>query len=440
MNRKSSSQQKYKDLKKSAADDRSAFSSATRFRFRIALVVMSTLLTLIAVEIVLRTFDPFDIEKNQFSQPLLGSPPDLVKAGLESGKAPPPLHIKTSTPVLYGLNPRHPLVSEQGLNNRIVENPKPKGRFRILVLGDSVAYGANLKREEAFPFLLEKHFRKLRPNVEVINAAVSGYTPYNEVQYYLTEGYKFEADVVIVAHCLNDIVNPRLHWNYTGRVITDIPNEAIPNKEYDEYYSIPFFEKKFQKNVDADLDSRPFWKSSALYKTIRAKLPRLLGESAVVMKPIDPQNKPPMKHPRPRRRMNGKWPTYITGEDDLSIEAYLDEGSPEFAWLEKMYDKLHEATEKNNAALYVVVLPLAYQLEQGYPFLPQNRIREYCIDRNIGFVDVLPSLKQHPEIQPYLHLNASSLDIWHFQPQGHALIAETLYNALSDDKAVSRSR
>ena len=51
------------------------------------------------------------------------------------------LHIPTEKAYLYGLNPEHPLISSQGLRNRLVELPKPEGRFRILVLGDSVTFG-----------------------------------------------------------------------------------------------------------------------------------------------------------------------------------------------------------------------------------------------------------------------------------------------------------
>jgi hypothetical protein len=38
---------------------------------------------------------------------------------------------------------------------------KPPGVFRILVLGDSLTVGANVRQEEAYPKVLEKHLRSV---------------------------------------------------------------------------------------------------------------------------------------------------------------------------------------------------------------------------------------------------------------------------------------
>src|SRR5437867_8110011 len=63
----------------------------------------------------------------------------------------PPLYVVIDSPILYGLNPEHPEINSQGLRDDEVSIPKPRGRLRILVLGDSVAYGMAVSRNKTFP-------------------------------------------------------------------------------------------------------------------------------------------------------------------------------------------------------------------------------------------------------------------------------------------------
>lgn len=73
---------------------------------------------------------------------------------------PVPLHIVTDSPILYGLNPEHPDISSQGTRDDEVTIPKPPSALRILILGDSVAYGSVVPRSNTFPNRLEGQLRK----------------------------------------------------------------------------------------------------------------------------------------------------------------------------------------------------------------------------------------------------------------------------------------
>jgi len=159
---------------------------------------------------------------------------------------------------------------------------------------------------------VEKHTlarmeRKLRSefgSVDVINSAVMGYSPYNELQYYLTRGKTFEADIVVVAFCMNDIVNPRLHWGDAPGV--KIPDEAIPNLEYDRSHILPKIQQLREEQARS-AHGRGFLKDSELYQALEKALKRLS------------QNKP--KH----YPVNSSGvPTLVTAEDSLSIEVLLD--------------------------------------------------------------------------------------------------------------------
>jgi hypothetical protein len=80
--------------------------------------------------------------------------------------------------------------------------------FRILVLGDSVAFGHGSVYEHTYPFLLEQSLKKWRADIDwqVWNAAVPGYNTSQELAYLLEEGPRFQPDLVVVGFFENDFV------------------------------------------------------------------------------------------------------------------------------------------------------------------------------------------------------------------------------------------
>jgi lysophospholipase L1-like esterase len=75
------------------------------------------------------------------------------------------------------------------------------GRHRVLVLGDSFAWGHGVSAGQAFPELLER----MLPNTEVINLGVPGFNLRTELRCYYRNGAQYAPDVVVVALCQNDI-------------------------------------------------------------------------------------------------------------------------------------------------------------------------------------------------------------------------------------------
>jgi lysophospholipase L1-like esterase len=90
---------------------------------------------------------------------------------------------------------------------------KPEGGFRVLVLGDSIAYGVGVSMGDTFAAKLEERLQAAVKDryVDVLNAGVSGYntsqqlavlesrlqrhTP-DAVVLLLPERHRFDADVV----------------------------------------------------------------------------------------------------------------------------------------------------------------------------------------------------------------------------------------------------
>lgn len=103
--------------------------------------------------------------------------------------------------------------------------PKPEGTYRILVLGDSFTFAAQVPADQAYPKLLQSRLNEADPDhrYEVINAGVGGYGPEQEEIYLETEGLQLEPDLVIVSffteNDMTDHVDPNVYVE-DGRLYT----------------------------------------------------------------------------------------------------------------------------------------------------------------------------------------------------------------------------
>ncbi len=79
--------------------------------------------------------------------------------------------------------------------------PKPAGVTRVVVLGDSFAWGYGVADDEIFTAELQRRF----PRTEVVNLGVISFDLRGDLAYFEREGTRYEPDVVLVALCQNDI-------------------------------------------------------------------------------------------------------------------------------------------------------------------------------------------------------------------------------------------
>lgn len=319
-----------------------------------------------------------------------------------------PLHVTCGDcPYLYRLNPDHPDVLAQ--NQRFpVPTDLPQSTFAVMILGDSVAYGVGVPYGDAFPQRLRKMLASERPDAAVINMAVSGYTPYTQLHQYKSRADHLPAGLVVVVFTMNDVVDPELHWNYTEDAISNIPRAAYPNIRYHEERVVPILEaRRTQRSDDG----------SELAHRIR---------SAVNVLNITDQE-------ASYRIVDGRrWPTYITGEDTIGIEVLTDYASPEWVWLRGMYDQLAEETASRGAQLVIVIAPLAYQMDAEYPFLPQTLFAQYCEERSLPCLDLLPAFRENGGDDLFIGQRLGYLDVWHFSSRGHAVAADEIRRFLEE--------
>ena len=338
------------------------------------------------------------------------------------------LHRLTDQPWIYEPDPAHPEISSQGLRDREFVIPAPAGSSRVLVLGDSVPYGDGVAAEQPFPRRLEERLGVGRPTAEVINAGVLGWSPWNELRWYQARGREFGADVVVVAFSLNDVTNPRLHWYTRSKALGVVPADAIPDPEDDRERILPLLEEIWDP-MEMALSHPSRLRRSRLF----CLLDRRLGaRGALEAHQLALREGTQVEHG------GREWPTYLTGEDTLGVDALLDVGTPQWRWLRATWNALFDAIEAEGAQPVLLSLPVAWQLEEGCPFRPQDQVAAYARQRGVPFVDPLPAMAGHQVWDVFLGERSGYLDIWHLTPLGHELVAEALEERVAEALAAQK--
>ena len=131
----------------------------------------------------------------------------------------------------YDNNPRGYFDKDNGITYRLnnygfrdhdYNQEKPEGVKRIIVLGDSFAFGEGVRQEHTFCNRLEQLLSKVGFSVEVLNFSVSGWGTRAEICYLKNMAMKFSPDLILVAYVLNDA-------DYAGKL--DVWEEFIRQYE-----------------------------------------------------------------------------------------------------------------------------------------------------------------------------------------------------------------
>jgi lysophospholipase L1-like esterase len=211
-------------------------------RWQIILLLSSLLFSLIIVEIAIRVFDPLGISYFNRSS----------KYHLE--KIPDPILIFKHIPNLRGI------YNELGLRDRKLEK-KQKDELRILLLGDSVTFGAGVPVEATFGRKLETILAsRLGRPVRTVNAGVGGYNTVQEYAFLRTYADLIGPDVAILLYVGNDIeINNPSFDPWSKRSFRGKPPEVIQTLLGKSWlyrlgvftlkYSRPNSSKNFDKNV-----------------------------------------------------------------------------------------------------------------------------------------------------------------------------------------------
>lgn len=89
-------------------------------------------------------------------------------------------------------------INSMGMRSPETSAAKPPGRFRVLVVGDSVPYGGSyIDQEDTFCYVAQRLLNRDSNPYEILNAAENAYGPRNVLAYLQTKG-TFSSDMVVV--------------------------------------------------------------------------------------------------------------------------------------------------------------------------------------------------------------------------------------------------
>jgi lysophospholipase L1-like esterase len=304
------------------------------------------------------------------------------------------LHVtRPDRPWLYGLRPgaeatigaAHDIryvVNADGFRDRLRVRPKPEGTFRVVVLGDSIAFGLGVPTEATFPAQLEQRLVATAPerHPEVLNLGVSGYNPYNESMLFADVGVTYQPDLVLQQFCANDLNDPTLHFDAS----TQLALGAIPDLAYPD---------------PSRRRPRPsFGVRLCQQLRICGVLSELLfhaAPGAPTARELDAAFQPPDPH------------------------------GPELAWLQARYAETAALAAARGARYAVVVFPDARHLGK-VPAPVYERIA--ALGRAGGWltIDLLPAFKRAAASGERV-----LVDDWHPTPLGNRIAAETIFRELA---------
>jgi hypothetical protein len=352
-----------------------------RLVLRIAVVVLAVVVALGMVELGFRAREAY-----------IGA-----SAGVARDAGPTSLYRLTTSPQVYELRPgvrgyRGRIdINTLGLRGPEVPVAHDPGEFRILFVGDSITFAGEWRYESGFPWRVahlldetgDSRFAHTRP----MNAGVPGYSPFNELHWLREYGARLHPDAVVIQFCLNDVVDPLPHWAlFLGDSIKPdmIPAEAIPN---------PAAHRRLLR------------RQALRHFRLFAFLESLTSHEVTVQ---------------------GR-PAYLTEEQPLSIEIFSHPESSEIRWLRRTYVSLVQEARRLTPHVLILFVPLAYQLEPGYPVQsPQEVMQSIAHDNGVPLVDLTAALAEVGPMRAFRLGSPGSHDIWHLGEEGHDIAAHRI--------------
>ncbi len=254
-------------------------------------------------------------------------------------------------------------INSLGFRGPEIERSAPRGRTRILVLGDSQTFGFYLEENETWPARLEGRLREAGADVEVVNAGVGGWSIESETRFLLERALALEPDQVVVGFCANDIA--------------DLNRDAVVYEE----------QKRAVGNTRRAVSRLRY--ATAIYELyLRGQIALKQWREGFLHERDDP-----LTSDMPPALASKLW------------EAYA-------GWL----DRLHDALESRGIPLTLVYIPDAYKLRNDIPATDEERLGELARERGIAFVSPLADFEGRPgeelfHLPPDGHLSAGGADL-----------------------------
>ena len=275
-------------------------------------------------------------------------------------------------------------INSRGLRSDEFDVTKPDNTYRILNIGDSVAFGWGVDQEETYGYQLVNLLNQQDKsrNYEVINAGVPGLNLTTEKNFLLQEGLSYKPDLVLL-----DLT-----------VANDIFGQA-PGGAEEKFHLFSWLR-----------DNTYLWP----FLTIQTRfiLAKQRGPEAIPA--LNPGTSPDFYFP-------------LDTDDDLWDKHWQD------------FEEMYRATSDLGAEFIIVAFPTALQVNSSsHPDIPQQVFSERARQEGIEFIDLLPVYKeecnkaQDEACEGFE--NMLFADVWmHPTALGHSIAAQQIANTLVDD-------
>jgi lysophospholipase L1-like esterase len=328
---------------------------------KLALSLVAVLVALLAVEGLLRVMGAapkvYAIQKGRFR----------LSANPKIGYEPAPTEYRGKDLSFYdylGASNR------EGFRDVDHAVSKPRGVYRIVVLGDSIAAGLHVERnEDLFAPLLQKLLTERGVKTEVVNLAVSGYNTQQEVELFREKGLRYRPDLVLLAYSLSS----REHID--GDILKTLLDQ-----------------ERQVGGLRARLDAHPLLLRSALYRFLRFRV----------------------LHPRVQHVADRQ-----SEEEEQKLLAEVSGDN-----VAEYFGVLRDLSREHGFKVLVAVFPRFVRTFGYYRFAAQHRFAEELAQKN-GFylADLLEPFARCREASPATPIE---LDNFHPSAYGHRCAAEAL--------------
>ena len=315
-------------------------------------------------------------------------------------------------------------INSLGLRSPETAYEKKPGTMRVLVLGDSFTEAFQVPAESIYPSRIEQllNTRNAR-EYEVINAGVAGYGTDNALLFYRHEGYKYDADVVLLSlYVGNDIRN---NWYRLDTI-----DSGGLRKPY------------FSPGPDGlELNMYPFDRHSSLTTRIKIFLNRNVRLYSFARELRDRLRSREI----PAGRGDDGAPPTVPLDMQL-FDSSVNENW-EIAWsvTEQLIGMLRDEVEAAGQRFVVALIPTKAQVHRHYwqAFLadmegldlsdfrldwPTERLRRILESRGIEFIDLAPAFReQAAAADSELYIP----DDGHWNEAGHDIAAATIAGYLN---------
>ena len=404
----------------------------------LSLLAISVGVSLLVMELALRRIVPIDLGtsfQHRVPHPTLGWV-------LEPGASYSNRLSETTVRVQY---------NSQGWRDLEREFTPAKDTFRILVLGDSFMEGYSVNFADSFHQQLEALARDRGHAVEVINLGVGGYGTLQAYLAWHEVGRLYEPDLILLGFYLhNDVRNNSL----------ELEALAVPSAQNLKLASRPFLDPD-QPNrwsvtlVDFENAQRRYLEAQQQQKSISNQLARrsaLVRIAARIAQEIPWPSfweSDPAETKRPSEEKANETPS--PAQRDLALQGihYCQQPTEyDRAWsiTERILVRLQREAKAAGSQLAIFSVPDLVEVDLKEIKQAEDRSPDeqpVCLTEgkahqdleaslrrlNIEFINLLPAFRQTTQQQ---EIDLFWFSDRHWNPQGHALAAEEVFEALQE--------